>query len=604
MSHLRAWFAKLTIVGRLRLIGSAAVLGMLITGVVHQNALDTVESVVDQYTESSLNMEKLDILMVKMLAEKESAVNFLRLSDQEDKVRWQAFSQDNDKALQYLASVLPSQEMSQLLQSLVGKMKKFDTLFVSVINDRESIGFDENDGLVGQFRDKIHAVEAELKRLNQPRLMVSMLLMRRHEKDFMQRLNPVYVQQLNDEVSQFKRLLKKATLNQATQTSLLNLVQGYQKTFNQYQTQVTKITQTEQRLSSLYAKDMVPNLDKVHELLAAHIQGLHVKHVQILNTQSYVFWGALLLVILVVASLITWIGKTITTPLNKITEAMDVLERGEIREVHSPMKGAISELLDSLGKFQKQSVETYLLKQVVEENPQAIMLADKDSLIINYMNPAAQALFQNIEHALPCKASELVGKNIDIFHKKPSHQRNILADEKRFPMHASFEIAGQNIEFSAHALKNNQGDWISIMVSWNDVTEQAKLAQDFETNVGSMVEELITSAMDMKKSSEVLSQAAQASLQQAESVATGANEASQNTTSAANAAQELSSSIQEITQQVQSAVDISEQAVAEAESTNKTVGKLAEVSEEIGAVVNVITDIAEQTNLLGTQCQH
>jgi methyl-accepting chemotaxis protein len=60
-----------------------------------------------------------------------------------------------------------------------------------------------------------------------------------------------------------------------------------------------------------------------------------------------------------------------------------------------------------------------------------IMLADTN-LNITYLNPAVRALLQEAEADLKRELprfsmSTLVGSNIDIFHKTPSHQRNMLA---------------------------------------------------------------------------------------------------------------------------------------------------------------------------------
>ena len=59
------------------------------------------------------------------------------------------------------------------------------------------------------------------------------------------------------------------------------------------------------------------------------------------------------------------------------------------------------------------------------------MIADNDCNII-YMNAAVQKMMSNaqgdIRKDLPnFDASNLVGQNIDVFHKNPSHQRNLLA---------------------------------------------------------------------------------------------------------------------------------------------------------------------------------
>nr|WP_298688861.1 PAS domain-containing protein [uncultured Dongia sp.] len=60
-----------------------------------------------------------------------------------------------------------------------------------------------------------------------------------------------------------------------------------------------------------------------------------------------------------------------------------------------------------------------------------IMIADKE-LNITYMNPATRELLKEAESDLKKElprfnVSTLIGSNIDIFHKNPSHQRNMLA---------------------------------------------------------------------------------------------------------------------------------------------------------------------------------
>jgi len=598
MKNIKAWFSSLTIVGRLRLIGGVAALGMLIAGYIHHNGLNTIESVIDEYTESTVVMEDLDMFTGDLFIEQESATRYLKFNDREAKAKWQEYSQRNDELLAKLSKEMPTAEMQNKFKNLEKKMQRFDDVFLSVVDDREVLGFNENEGLVGEFRASIHEVEALLQDIKNPELLVSMLTLRRHEKDFMQRFDSVYVDLLNSEVSRFYTLIKQSNLSNALKKELKAAVSQYHQLFMQFQEITLRLFKVEAELSDIYEGEMMPALHATHTLLDAHTHDLSNKHIEVLNTQTIIFWIALALAIASMVALIAWIGRTITTPLNAIADAMDVLEDGKIKEVHYPMQGAVGELLDSLGKFQKQAVETYMLKQVVKENPQAIMLAGKDDLVINYMNPAALALFQKVEKGLPCPAHELVGKNIDIFHKNPSHQRNVLSDETKFPISASFKIADRSIEFSAHALKDTQGEWVSIMVSWDDVTEADALADDFEKNVGAMVQELIASATNMEQSSQTLSEVAEVSLHEADSVSQGASEANQNTTDAAQAAEEMSASISEIIAQVQGAVTISEQAVHEAESTNQTVGKLSSVSEEIGQVVSVITDIAEQTNLL------
>ena len=598
MVNIKTWFEELTIVGRLRLIGTVAVVGMLVAGAVHNSSSNQVREVTVRLTEAMNLQGVLGKLLGNVFVEFESAARYLKYKDKQGKEAWLAYSADNDKDIQTLVNSLPNAALHQEAVNLQQAMQKFDGIFEQAAVEREKLGLNKNDGITGQLRQAVHNVEANLKKYNKNNLMVSMLMLRRHEKDFMLRQQPKYVDKFHKEIQKFKTLLRQSNLSTQVKRNIERDMREYEKAFESYTEKLLNLVQVEVELEKIYQTDLSKEIKLLDREFQSYLNTIYKEQAARQASQKYQFWGILIIAIVLITLLIVRIGKTITAPLNKITEAMDVLERGEIRHVSSPMKGAISELLDSLDKFQKQSVESSMLKQVVESSPQAMMLADKDSLVISYMNPAALALFQGIESGLPCAAAELVGKNIDVFHKNPSHQRKLLKNEHAFPMSASFEISGRNIEFSAFTIKNTDGEWVSIMVSWNDVTEQAKLAHDFETNIGSTVDELIAAATQMQSSSEALSAMAEQSLGQATSVSSGAEEANHNVANVASATEELTSSIAEITQQVQGAVDISAQAVSEAEATNKTVAKLSEASQEIGEVVGVITDIAEQTNLL------
>jgi len=305
--------------------------------------------------------------------------------------------------------------------------------------------------------------------------------------------------------------------------------------------------------------------------------------------------GMLLLVLVLLYAII----QSILAPLRQVATAMDALDDGDTSvdlDIH--MGGAIGTVVYSYGKLQETSRQAFQLQRIVETTPAATMLANVNDLTISYMNPAALALFRSIEDFLPCRADELVGKCIDIFHKNPSHQRQFLATKSNLPAKASFDASGHNIEFEAFPIDDDQGEWVSIMVTWIDVTERQQLAEDFESNVGSVVGEIMDFGTRMQESAQALTSMAEQSTAQAESVSGSAQEASSNVVTVASASEELSASIAEITRQVREAVEISHQAVDEANKTNETVGSLSSASEQIGAVIQVITDIAEQTNLL------
>ncbi|MCG8509083.1 MAG: methyl-accepting chemotaxis protein, partial [Rhodospirillales bacterium] len=125
-----------------------------------------------------------------------------------------------------------------------------------------------------------------------------------------------------------------------------------------------------------------------------------------------------------------------------------------------------------------------------------------------------------------------------------------------------------------------------------------KMADDFESSVGHIVDQVSSASTEMQASSESMSATATETTRQSAAVASASDDASANVQTVASAAEELSSSITEISRQVAQASQIAGAAVQEASETNDRIQGLAEAARKIGEVVALITDIADQTNLL------
>ncbi|MDX9862001.1 MAG: methyl-accepting chemotaxis protein, partial [Rhodospirillales bacterium] len=102
-----------------------------------------------------------------------------------------------------------------------------------------------------------------------------------------------------------------------------------------------------------------------------------------------------------------------------------------------------------------------------------------------------------------------------------------------------------------------------------------RMADQFETSVGEVVERVSSAATEMLSSSEAMSATAEETTRQASAVAAASEQASANVQTVASAAEELSSSIGEISRQVTQASQIASAAVTEAERTNVKVQGLA-----------------------------
>jgi methyl-accepting chemotaxis protein len=128
--------------------------------------------------------------------------------------------------------------------------------------------------------------------------------------------------------------------------------------------------------------------------------------------------------------------------------------------------------------------------------------------------------------------------------------------------------------------------------------EMQKLANDFETAVGEIIETVSSASTELEASARTLTSTAERSQQLTTMVAAASEEASTNVQSVASATEEMASSVNEISRQVQTSANIANEAVTQASKTNDRVGELAKAASRIGDVVELINTIAGQTNLL------
>ncbi|MGD1934428.1 MAG: methyl-accepting chemotaxis protein [Candidatus Phaeomarinobacter sp.] len=125
-----------------------------------------------------------------------------------------------------------------------------------------------------------------------------------------------------------------------------------------------------------------------------------------------------------------------------------------------------------------------------------------------------------------------------------------------------------------------------------------KLADEFETSVGEVVESVANTATELKQTAEGVSSIAERTTSQSANVAAAAEESSVNVQTVSSATEEMSASIGEMQQQVMRSRDVSEQAASSVEQAAGQVTGLSDAADQIGDVLALIQDIAEQTNLL------
>ncbi len=254
------------------------------------------------------------------------------------------------------------------------------------------------------------------------------------------------------------------------------------------------------------------------------------------------------------------------------------------------------------------------VKNMMENMPTNVMYVDRD-LVLTYMNPRSKDTLRTLEHLLPVKVDQMMGTCIDVFHKNPAHQRQILSDPKNLPYQGHIQLGEETLDLLVNAIYDKDGNYIGAMATWEVITKKleqerqikdaAEREREHQQKLQAGVDEIAQIGSNLAGASEELTSVsaqmgttAEETSSQANVVAAASEEVSTNVQSVSTGSEEMTAAIQEIAQNTTEAAKVAAQAVSVAEQTNDTVGKLGQSSAEIGSIIKVINSIAQQTNLL------
>ena len=113
--------------------------------------------------------------------------------------------------------------------------------FMAIVDLQKQIGFHHEDGLYGSLRKAIHRVEDILEARQQNRLLKDMLMLRRHEKDFMLRLDLRYLEKFDRDLRVLRSDLARAYLDGRTKKEVLTSLAAYEKDFKALVTATRKM---------------------------------------------------------------------------------------------------------------------------------------------------------------------------------------------------------------------------------------------------------------------------------------------------------------------------------------------------------------------------
>lgn len=236
------------------------------------------------------------------------------------------------------------------------------------------------------------------------------------------------------------------------------------------------------------------------------------------------------------------------------------------------------------------------MESMVANAPINIMMADLD-FNINFANPATINQLKKIQHLLPIrieKQEDLVGQSIDIFHKNPAHQRQLLSNDKNLPHHTKIKLGDETLDLLASPIYDNNNNYIGPMVTWDVVTDRENMI----ANITEAADQLASAATELSATAEQLTQNADNTNSELNRAASASTQLSTGVQSVAASAEELNAAVSEIAKNVNESSSLASKTSEQAKKTNDRMKELDTSSSEIGNVTKLISSIAQQTNLL------
>ena len=196
-------------------------------------------------------------------------------------------------------------------EELQGLLKDYGDGFLELSNHQNSIGLHSKDGLYGGLRSSIHKVEVMIE--SEPALLVDLLMLRRHEKDFMLRLDEKYFNKFENTLNDLTLKLDALYLSEAHPLLL------------DYKNKFSELVKAEKTKGLTPKEGLRGNMrSAAHELASRFKEKLQVISTVVdaqVKTMNIISSASLLVIGISLIILVTWISHSISKAIKQLVNS-------------------------------------------------------------------------------------------------------------------------------------------------------------------------------------------------------------------------------------------------------------------------------------------
>ncbi|GMO93873.1 methyl-accepting chemotaxis protein [Bradyrhizobium sp. TM239] len=346
---------SLRLTHKITAIGVIGVIGVVLIGGIHlygENAMAFYRGAAEN---ARTIFELNNRIAVELLEGSRAEKDFLLRSEPARAQRQAEISQQVSLDIEKLRariSALGKPELVARIDAMTVSLKTYQARFAAVVEQRQRLGLDEKSGLEGRLRASVHGIETKVDELRNPSLKVTMLMMRRHEKDFMLRRDAKYGDDMKKRAAEFVTGLDEPSIPGDAKAELRQKLADYQRDFFAWMETALTLASELKAMSEAFS-----TVEPVIEQVSKSVDQIRAEADRLNDAQrdSIQWWigVAIALIASAVLGLGIFIGRSVSKPLSAMRAAMIELANGNFAIV-LPGLGRP----DEIGEI-AQAVETF-----------------------------------------------------------------------------------------------------------------------------------------------------------------------------------------------------------------------------------------------------
>jgi len=458
--------------------------------------------------------------------------------------------------------------------------------FAMLVAARTKLGLNENTGLEGSLRKSVHEIETALKAFDQPSLAVTMLMMRRHEKDFMLRGSAKYGDELKARAAEFRTKLAASDIAAGAQADLNAKLDAYQRDFLSWMDTALVIAAEQKAISESFARiePVIAEVEQAVTQAGASAQKAELIARDATKQQMEIGIGA---VIAAVALLGLLIGRSVSRPLKAMNKAMLELANGNFAVVLPGLGRS-----DEIGEI-AQAVEVFKVKAEQKARDEAEAKAAEEQRLAELRRLEMFRLADQFESAVGEIVHTVSSASTELEASASTLTSTALrSQELAQAVAAASEEASTNVQSVASATEQMSSSVTEISRQVQNSSRIAGDAVDQARNTNASVGELAAAASRIGDVVELINTiAGQTNLLALNATieAARAGEAGRGFAVVASEvkalAEQTAKATGEISQQISGIQTATQGSVAAIQEIGVTIGQMSEISSTIAAAV-------------------